>query len=154
MKTESLRNLCCGASAALLVFAGSGALTTASADWGSEGKRADWGSEGKSSGQSQTQGATGATGSVDDATLARKVRDAFIQDDAMSASRISVTSTDGVVQLSGFASSEEEADRAERMAREVPGVQEVRNNITVQSSSTPMDSQYPESQSPQPETQQ
>jgi hyperosmotically inducible protein len=69
---------------------------------------------------------------VDDATITSKVKAKFAEDKTVSASRISVETLKGVVQLSGFAASAEERSRAAEIARGVDGVQSVRNSIQVQ----------------------
>jgi osmotically-inducible protein OsmY len=70
---------------------------------------------------------------VDDATITTRVKTRFAEDQQVSAMRISVETLKGVVQLSGFATSSAEKNRAGDIAREVPGVQEVRNSIIVKS---------------------
>jgi osmotically-inducible protein OsmY len=69
---------------------------------------------------------------IDDSTITARVKSRFAQDPRVSAMRINVDTLQGVVQLSGFATSAEEKKRAAELAREVPGVQNVRNNITVE----------------------
>lgn len=71
---------------------------------------------------------------VDDTTITSKVKDAFAQDDKVSAQRISVTTNMGIVQLSGFASSPQDAERAVQVASKVPGVKQVKNDIEVEQS--------------------
>ena len=66
---------------------------------------------------------------VDDTVITTKVKAAFVEDEKVSALRINVTSYKGVVQLSGFANSAQEADRAAEVARKVPGVKQVKNDI-------------------------
>lgn len=68
---------------------------------------------------------------IDDATLTTRVKAKFAQDEAVSALAIGVETFKGVVQLSGFAKSETERQRAERLARETSGVTGVRNDIVV-----------------------
>ncbi len=70
---------------------------------------------------------------VDDTTITTRVKTRFAEDSQVSAMRISVETLKGVVQLSGFAASSAEKNRAGDIAREVPGVQEVRNSIIVKS---------------------
>lgn len=53
----------------------------------------------------------------------------FVQDEKVSALRINVTSNKGIVQLSGFANSPQEAARAAEVARKIPGVKDVKNDI-------------------------
>lgn len=66
---------------------------------------------------------------LDDAVITTKVKAAFFQDEIVSSLRINVTSNQGTVQLSGFANSRLEADRAGDVARRVAGVKSVRNDI-------------------------
>ena len=68
---------------------------------------------------------------VDDATITTRVKARMAEDPAVSAMRISVETLDGTVQLSGFATSQAEKDKAATVARGVPEVREVRNNIIV-----------------------
>ena len=49
----------------------------------------------------------------------------------MSALEVKVETLNGMVQLSGFVNSQEEKSRAEQIARNVQGVQNVKNNISV-----------------------
>jgi hyperosmotically inducible protein len=69
---------------------------------------------------------------VDDATITSRVKAKFAEDKTVSAMRISVETMKGVVQLSGFATSAEERERAATLARSVNGVQSVRNSIQIQ----------------------
>ena len=71
---------------------------------------------------------------VDDATITTRVKARMAEDPAVSAMRISVETLDGKVQLSGFATSQAEKDKAALVARGVPEVREVRNNIIVRTS--------------------
>ena len=68
---------------------------------------------------------------VDDTTITTRVKTRFAEDATVSAMRISVETLNGTVQLSGFAASEAERDRATELARSVPDVKQVRNNIVV-----------------------
>src|SRR3981189_1072529 len=70
---------------------------------------------------------------VDDSTITTRVKTRFAEDPKVSAMRINVETLQGVVQLSGFATSSDEKSRAAEVARQVPGVQEVRNSIMVRS---------------------
>jgi osmotically-inducible protein OsmY len=69
---------------------------------------------------------------IDDATVTTRVKTRFAQDDQVSAMNIGVETNDGIVQLSGFAGSEIEKSRAAEIARQVPDVKAVSNNIIVQ----------------------
>ncbi|HVQ05048.1 MAG TPA: BON domain-containing protein, partial [Burkholderiaceae bacterium] len=53
------------------------------------------------------------------------------EDPEVAATRISVETLKGTVQLSGFATSETERQRAAQLARSVPDVREVRNDVIV-----------------------
>lgn len=68
---------------------------------------------------------------VDDATITTRVKSRFVEDDKVSAMRLSVETMQGTVQLSGFASSATERQRAGEIARGVPGVRGVRNDVVV-----------------------
>ena len=68
---------------------------------------------------------------VDDSTITTRVKSRFVEDKIVAASRISVETLKGVVQLSGFAVSEAERVRAAEIAAAVPGVKQVQNAITV-----------------------
>ncbi len=68
---------------------------------------------------------------VDDSTITAKVKSAFVQDSQVKANDISVTTHKGTVQLSGFVASAQQKDRAEELAKAIPGVQSVQNDIVV-----------------------
>ena len=68
---------------------------------------------------------------VDDTTITSQVKAKFADDGAVAATAISVETMKGLVQLSGFAKSWAERDRAEVLARSVKGVTGVRNDIIV-----------------------
>ena len=68
---------------------------------------------------------------VDDTTITTRVKTRFAEDKEVSAMRIQVETLNGTVQLSGFADSDLERQRAADIARNVPDVKNVRNNIIV-----------------------
>lgn len=76
---------------------------------------------------SQTSQSTGEF--VDDAVVTTKVKTALIQDSRVDALDIQIKTFKGVVQLSGFADTTEEKQRAETVARGVEGVRTVANDI-------------------------
>ena len=82
-----------------------------------------------------TSGQSTAGQYVDDATISTRVKARFAEDTGVSAMRIQVETLNGTVQLSGFAASQDEKDKAGMLARGVPDVREVRNNIIVRSAS-------------------
>jgi hyperosmotically inducible protein len=66
---------------------------------------------------------------IDDSTIATKIKSKFVADSTVEASDIKVTVFEGVVQLSGFAKSQEEVRRASEIARDTSGVKSVKNDI-------------------------
>lgn len=68
---------------------------------------------------------------VDDATISTRVRTAIVRDPDLSLAQLNVETFNGEVQLSGFTDSSAKASKAARIARETPGVKNVRNNIVV-----------------------
>lgn len=69
---------------------------------------------------------------VDDATLTAKVKTAIATDVGVkAASNVNVETHRGVVQLSGFADSGEQASRSVAAAEKVAGVQSVKNDIRI-----------------------
>ena len=69
---------------------------------------------------------------IDDAALTASVKSKLAEDKTVSASRISVESMKGVVQLSGFATSAAEKQRAVELARSTKGVRAVDDSIQIQ----------------------
>ena len=68
---------------------------------------------------------------VDDAAITTAVKAKMAEDKGVSATAISVETLNGTVQLSGFAKSQAEKDRAESIARTTKNVRNVRNSIVV-----------------------
>ena len=68
---------------------------------------------------------------VDDAAITTAVKAKMAEDKSVSAAAISVETLNGTVQLSGFAKSQAEKERAESIARNTKHVREVRNSIVV-----------------------
>jgi osmotically-inducible protein OsmY len=74
---------------------------------------------------------------VDDATVTAKVKTAIATDVGVkAASNVNVETYRGVVQLSGFADSDDQASHAANAAKKVNGVRSVKNDIRVKSSSS------------------
>ena len=65
---------------------------------------------------------------VDDSMITAKVKTAFVEDKDVSALNIGVTTSQGVVQLTGSGTAAE-ARRATDIARHIEGVKAVQNNI-------------------------
>ena len=78
-----------------------------------------------------TSGQSSAGEYVDDATITTQVKAKFAEDPQVSAMRIKVETLKGEVELSGFATSDAEKQRAADIARGVKNVKMVRNNIVV-----------------------
>lgn len=68
---------------------------------------------------------------VDDAGITTAVKAKMAEDPTVAATSISVETLNGTVQLSGFAKSQAEKNRAEAIARNTNHVREVRNSIVV-----------------------
>ena len=67
----------------------------------------------------------------DDTALTAKVKTALLADTEVSGLRVNVETFKGVVQLSGFAKTYAEAQKAGQLARDVKGVKAVRNDIAL-----------------------
>jgi osmotically-inducible protein OsmY len=66
---------------------------------------------------------------IDDATITARVKTAIIKDPTLKATQINVETYKGEVQLSGFVESQADRTRAAEVARSVPGVKAVRNDL-------------------------
>lgn len=77
-------------------------------------------------------GRSGVASYGTDASITTQVKSRFVRDPGVSAMHLGVTTTDGVVELTGKAASVEEERRAVELARAVPGVRSVRDYIVVQ----------------------
>ena len=71
-------------------------------------------------------------GVMSDAMITTKVKAEFAKDKMVSATKIHVDTDKGVVTLGGTAKSKAEADHAVTLAKNVSGVESVRNDIKVQ----------------------
>jgi hyperosmotically inducible periplasmic protein len=72
-----------------------------------------------------------AGGAIDDSTITAKVKSALIDDEATKGGDIKVETRGGVVQLSGFVSSQSQKDAAAKVAKSVSGVKSVNNGLGV-----------------------
>jgi hyperosmotically inducible protein len=71
-----------------------------------------------------------------DAALTARVKSAIATDvGARTAAAINIETYRGTVQLTGFAGSQEQVERAEAAAKKVEGVRSVRNDVRIKSSS-------------------
>lgn len=71
--------------------------------------------------------------SMDDAAITVKVKAAIANDPVIKLSQITVTTTNGVVRLSGVVDSPQNIDRALEIARNVKNVLATENNLVVRS---------------------
>lgn len=82
------------------------------------------------------EGRTTAGEYVDDATISTRVRAEIVRDPELKMRQINVETFKGTVQLTGFVDSAQQATRASEVARAVPGVRAVRNDIVVPTAGT------------------
>jgi hyperosmotically inducible protein len=68
---------------------------------------------------------------IDDTVITTKVKAALIEDPMTKATEINVETFKGVVQLSGFVSSQAAANRAVELTRGVAGVKSVKNDMRI-----------------------
>jgi osmotically-inducible protein OsmY len=76
-----------------------------------------------------TQESTGEY--IDDSVITTKVKSLLANDDFLKSFQISVETYKGIVQLSGFVSSQLAVDKAGDIARSVKGVTAVKNDLIV-----------------------
>jgi len=70
---------------------------------------------------------------MDDTTITGKVKTEIANDPVLKVSQISVTTTKGVVRLSGIVDSQQSIERALEITRKVKGVQLTENKLVVKS---------------------
>jgi osmotically-inducible protein OsmY len=80
---------------------------------------------------SAVQGRETAGEYVDDTSITTRVKAAILKDEGLKGNQINVETMQGVVQLSGFVDSQQQAAHATDVARSVNGVKSVRNSIIV-----------------------
>jgi hyperosmotically inducible periplasmic protein len=68
---------------------------------------------------------------IDDATISTRVKARLVESKEVRGREVQVETHNGVVQLSGFVGSATEAKRAVEIARDVPGVRSVKNDIRI-----------------------
>jgi len=66
---------------------------------------------------------------IDDSAITTKIKDAIFRDSTLKSAEINVETFKGVVQLSGFVSSQAAIDKADEIARSTKGVQSVKNDM-------------------------
>ncbi len=70
-------------------------------------------------------------GYIDDTVLTTKVKAAIFNEPTLKSMEINVETFKGVVQLSGFVTSQANIDKAVQVTAEVPGVKSVKNDMRV-----------------------
>jgi hyperosmotically inducible protein len=70
---------------------------------------------------------------VDDAAITARVKTVLLNDREIGASKIDVTTANGIVTISGSVKSKDEESRAIQLANGVGGVKEVRSTLRVES---------------------
>ncbi len=78
-----------------------------------------------------TENSTGTGEYIDDSVITTKVKAAIFNDASLKVLEINVETFKGVVQLSGFVSSQADINRAVTVARGVDGVKAVKNDMVV-----------------------
>ncbi|QKJ87296.1 BON domain-containing protein [Paramixta manurensis] len=73
----------------------------------------------------------GTGGYIDDTVVTTKVKSELLRDDSLKSTEINVETFKGRVQLSGFVSSPQMANRAVEVTRGVAGVKSVVNNMQI-----------------------
>jgi hyperosmotically inducible protein len=74
---------------------------------------------------------TNRAGGMDDATITARVKTVLLNDTQVGATKIDVSTTDGIVTVSGTVKTQAEAARAVELARTVTGVREVKSTLQV-----------------------
>lgn len=74
-----------------------------------------------------------AENSASDTVVTTKVKSALLADSQVKGTQVEVTTSDGVVTLSGSVATPEEKQRAEQVAKTIEGVRSVRNEVAVAS---------------------
>lgn len=80
-------------------------------------------------GCASTQKHEGTGEYVDDSVTTGKVKAAILDDPSLSSAEINVETFKGVVQLSGFVNSRADINKAASVARSIPGVKSVKNDM-------------------------
>lgn len=78
-----------------------------------------------------TQKSEGTGEYIDDSVITTKVKAAIFNDETLKVLEINVETFKGIVQLSGFVSSQADIERAVSLARSIKGVQSVKNDMVV-----------------------
>jgi osmotically-inducible protein OsmY len=66
---------------------------------------------------------------IDDSVITTRIKEAIFREPSLKSAEIGVETFKGVVQLSGFVSSQAAMDKAEEIASSIKGVQSVKNDM-------------------------
>jgi osmotically-inducible protein OsmY len=80
-----------------------------------------------------TPASVGTSGVMDDATISARVKTVLLNDTQVAATKIDVSTTGGIVTLSGTVKSKADEARAIDLARHVTGVRDVKSTLMSQS---------------------
>jgi hyperosmotically inducible protein len=69
--------------------------------------------------------------SIDDQSTAKRVEEALRSDPSYKFTDVKVVAYEGKIQLSGFVENGDQKGRAEDIAKKIPGVKEVKNDIAM-----------------------
>ena len=75
--------------------------------------------------------ASGANSAMDDTTITTRVKTVLLNDPQVAATKIDVSTTAGVVTLSGSVKSKADETRAIELARQITGVRDVKSTLIV-----------------------
>ena len=73
----------------------------------------------------------GTTATLDDATITARVKTILLNDRQLDATKIDVSTTGGVVTMTGSVKSQADEARAVSLARQAPGVKDVRADLKI-----------------------
>jgi len=78
--------------------------------------------------------ASAPAAAVDDATITTRVKSALLEDKQVQSLKITVTTENGVVKMSGVVPSADVGNRALQLAARVPGVKDIKNELKLKDS--------------------
>jgi hyperosmotically inducible protein len=80
---------------------------------------------------SGSSGGHAVSASVDDASITARVKTTLLNDPQVNATKIDISTSNGVVTMTGSVRSQPERERAIQLARQVSGVKDVKANLTI-----------------------
>jgi hyperosmotically inducible protein len=76
-------------------------------------------------------GGKAVSSTIEDASITAQVKTVLLNDTEMNATKIDVSTSNGVVVMSGYVASPGDQERAIQLARQVSGVRDVKANLTI-----------------------